>query len=562
MHHKSNAMKRNLQRLLCACILLSCIYDAGAQKTSSGNKNRKMNVVFFLVDDLGWTDLGFEGSSFYETPNIDSFSKVGVRFDQAYAACHVCSPTRASILSGQYPARLGLTDWLPGRKNFPFQKLKTVTSVQHLPYNAKPLPQVLKENGYRTAIYGKWHLGEDSASTLRQGFDVHVPDYNKGWPNGTYFSPFDMKGLEGGPKGEYLTDRLTTEALKWVEQNKDHPFFLYLAHYAVHDPLQGRGDLVVKYEKKKNKLGKATQAPFVLEGNPDDGVAVQGNAQDNTHQGYLVFPDRTVKIKQRQDNVQFAAMVESMDESFGRVMAKLKELGLDDNTIVIFFSDNGGMSAANFGNPARRVSPLELDKAFSTSNLPLRGGKGWMYEGGIREPLLIYWPKNGQHGVTSDVPVISTDFYATILDMVGIDPKPRGNNGIDGQSLVPILKGDNAGTAQLKQKPLFWHFPHYSNHGGQSPGGAVRYGDYKLIEYYENNVVQLYNIRQDPSEQHDLASAEPAKVNELRDMLHKWRKEVGAAMPGPNPIYKDGLKWPGTNIKGEEDSPYDKKSGK
>ncbi len=549
-------MKRMKRLIFCGLAMLTGTYALHAQQLTRNGK--KMNVIFYLVDDLGWADLGYEGSSFYETPHIDSFAKVAVRFDQAYAACHVCSPTRASILTGQYPARLHLTDWLPGRKDFPFQKLKNVKSDQHLPYGGKTLPAVLKENGYRTAIYGKWHLGEDSNSTMRQGFDVHVPDYNKGWPNGSYFSPYDMKGLEGGVNGEYLTDRLTTEALKWVEKNKDQPFFLYLAHYAVHDPIQGRGDLVVKYEKKLAKMGKPNGAPFLLEGNPDDGVGVTGMAMDEAHKGFRVFPDRTVKIKQRQDNVQFAAMVDCMDENFGRVMAKLKELGLADNTIVIFFSDNGGMSAANFGNPSRNIAPVALDKAFSTSNLPLRGGKGWMYEGGIREPLLIYWPHQGEHGVRSDVPVTSTDFYPTILDMVGIDPKPRGADGIDGSSLVPILKDDKSGADALRQKPLFWHFPHYSNHGGQSPGGAVRYGDYKLIEYYENNTVQLFNIKNDPGEQHDIAKTETEKVKELTGLLHNWRKQVGAIMPAPNPKYAEGSKWPGSGIKGEGDSPYDK----
>lgn len=543
-----------MKRLFFFALLLTTVAVYAQPVTKNG---KKMNVIFYLVDDLGWADLGYEGSSFYETPHIDSFSKVAVRFNQAYAACHVCSPSRASILSGEYPARLHLTDWLPGRKDFPFQKLKNVEPVQHLPYDGKPLPMVMKENGYRTAIYGKWHLGEDSNSTKRQGFDVHVPDYNKGWPNGSYFSPYDMKGLEGGPNGEYLTDRLTTEALKWVEKNKDQPFFLYLAQYAVHDPIQGRGDLVVKYEKKLAKMGKGKGAPFLLEGNPDDGTEVSGTAMDDAHKGFRVFPDRTVKIKQRQDNVEFAAMVDCMDENFGRVMAKLKELGLADNTIVIFFSDNGGMSAANFGNPARNIQPVGLDKAFSTSNLPLRGGKGWLYEGGIREPMLIYWPHQGEHGVTSEVPVTSTDFYSTILDMVGIDPKPRGSNGIDGSSLVPILKGDKAGSEALKQKPLFWHFPHYSNHGAQSPGGAVRYGDYKLIEYYENNTVQLYNLKDDPGEQHDLAKTQPDKAKELTAMLHDWRKKVNAEMPVPNPKYVEGSKWPGSGIKGEGDSPYD-----
>ena len=512
-------------------------------------------MVFFLVDDLGMMDVGFNGSPFYETPHLDSFAKKGVRFSQAYAACHVCSPTRASILTGQYPARLGLTDWLPGRKDFSFQKLQTVPTVQHLPYDIKTLPQVLKDNGYATAVFGKWHLGEDSASTKRQGFDVHVPEWNKGWPNGSFFSPYNMKGLEGGVNGEYLTDRLTDEALKWVEKNKDKPFFLYLSHFAVHDPIQGRGDLVVKYEKKRNQLPKQNQVPYILEGNPDDADAFSRDAltaflKDSGHQGIKIFPDRTAKIKQRQDNAQFAAMVESMDQSFGKVMKRLSEMGLAENTIVIFFSDNGGMSAANFGNPAKKIAPCDADKVFSTSNLPLRGAKGWLYEGGIREPLVIYWPGQGQHGVQLDVPVMSTDFYSTILDMLGVDKKPGGNNGVDGISMVPALKGDVSGTEKLKQKPLFWHFPHYSNHGAQSPGGAVRLGDYKLIEYYENNTVQLFNLKNDPSEQNDLSKTEPETVKKLRGLLQAWRKNVGAQMPAANKKYNPSLKWPGN---GERD---------
>lgn len=551
-----SVLSKILKFLLAVIFFSICASDAEAQQTTKTKKNQKKpNVVFFLVDDLGLMDVGYTGSTFYETPNIDSFAKKGVVFSQAYAACHVCSPTRASILTGQYPARLGLTDWLPGRKDFSFQKLQTVPSIQHLPYDVKTLPEVLKDNGYATAIFGKWHLGEDSGSTKKQGFDVHVPDWNKGWPNGTYFSPYDMKGLEGGVNGEYLTDRLTDEALKWVAKNKDKPFFLYLAHFAVHDPIQGRGDLVVKYEKKRNQLPKQNPTPYILEGNPDDADPLSreeltARLKDTAHQGIKIYPDRTAKIKQRQDNPQFAAMVESMDESFGKVMKRLKELGLSDNTIVVFFSDNGGMSAANFGNPAKKIAPCDADKVFSTSNLPLRGAKGWLYEGGIHEPLVIYWPEQGLHGVRVDVPVISTDFYATFLDMLGIDNKPGGNNGVDGVSIVPALKGDGSGMEKLKQKPLFWHFPHYSNHGAQSPGGAVRLGDYKLIEYYENNTVQLFNLKNDPGEQNDLSKTNPDKVNQLRDLLHAWRKEVGARMPVANQKYNPSLKWPGN---GERD---------
>jgi len=531
-------------------------HSLSSSETRDGQPERKLNVIFFLVDDLGWSDLGYEGSTLYDTPNIDRFAKQGVCFTQAYAACPVCSPSRASILTGEYPSRLHLTDWLPGRKNFPFQKLKNAESVQHLPYGQPTLPEVLKEKGYRTAVFGKWHLGEDSDSTQRQGFELHVPDWNKGWPNDTYFSPYGLKGLEGGPNGEYLTDRLTDEALKWIEKNKDHPFFLYLAHFAVHDPIQGRGDLVVKYERKLDHTHVAKGAPYILEGNPDDPNPLSREAldallQDKRYRGFSLLPDRTVKIKQNQDNPQFAGMVESMDESLGRVLAELRELKLDDKTMVIFFSDNGGMSAANFGDPHRIISKGKLDKAYATSNLPLRGGKGWLYEGGIREPLIIYWPHQGNNGTICDVPVISTDFYATILNILGLHPPASGEDGMDGVSIAPLLKGSKDGADKLAKRPLYWHWPHYSNHGAQSPGGAIRYEDYKLIEYYENNTVQLFNLKTDPGEQHDLSNSEPERVQELRGMLHDWRKSVNAEMPVPNPKYDPNKHWPTGEINDE-----------
>jgi arylsulfatase A-like enzyme len=491
---------------------------------SQQKEQKPFNVVFFLVDDLGWSDIGCYGSSFYETPNIDRFASEGVRFTDAYAACHVSSPSRASLLTGRYPASINLTDWLPGRKNYPFQSLKNVVINQHLPYDIPTIPKILQENNYHTAIFGKWHLSEDTASTStsRHGFDLHIPDYNKGWPNTGYFSPYGLKKLEGGQDGEYLTDRLTTEALAYIETNKNQPFFLYLSHFAVHDPIEGRPDLVEKYKKKL--AGKtAPQTPaFILEGNPDSPFI---NPQQE-HPDYRVFPDRTVKIKQHQDNVQFAAMVEAMDESFGRVVNKLKELGIDDRTIVIFYSDNGGMSAANFYNPNRIIKEEELDKTFSTSNLPLRGAKGWLYEGGIRVPLIIKYPQKGLQGIVSDVPVTSPDFLPTILNMLGI----QSTATVDGVSIVPLLQGET----KIERDAIFWHFPHYSNHGMQSPGGAVRCGDYKLLEYYENNTVQLFNLKDDIEEQHDLSAEQPEKVKKLRDKLHNWRKQIDAKMMLPN----------------------------
>jgi arylsulfatase A-like enzyme len=409
-----------------------------------------MNVIVFLVDDLGWSDVACYGSSFYETPNIDRLSAQGVLFTSAYAACHVCSPTRASLLTGKYPASINLTDWLPGRRDFPFQMLKNVEINQHLPYGMPTLPVVLKEYGYSTAIIGKWHLGEDSASTGRQGFDLHIPDWDRGWPKDGYHFPYGMRGLEKGEKEEYLTDRLTDEAMKYLEMNQNRPFFLYMSHFAVHDPIQGRSDLVDKYREKLQNSGPANGPAYILEVPP-------GNEKSfhTGHSGFRVFPDRSVKIKQHQDNIQFAAMVESMDESLGRILDKLEELDLADNTLLIFYSDNGGMSAANFWDPDRVILPDEVDEAFSTSNLPLRGAKGWLYEGGIRVPLIVNWPGGGLQGAVCDVPVTSPDFYPTILDVLGIPFQPEDT---DGASLVPLLKGEE----KLEREAIYWHFPRSS----------------------------------------------------------------------------------------------------
>jgi arylsulfatase A-like enzyme len=493
------------------------------------------NVVFFLVDDLGWRDLGCYGSEFYETPNIDRFAEQSVKFTQAYAACHVCSPTRASIMTGKSPARLHLSDWLPGRREFAFQKLKNAEILQHLPLEEVTIAEALQEHGYHTAHIGKWHLGEDPFGPLQQGFDIQIPRWNKGWPKAGYHAPFKIAGLDDEP-GDYLTDRLTDEAENFIEANKDRPFFLYLSHFAVHDPIQGRADLVAKYTEKLKQRKPPPGPAFVLEGNPDavDPLSREDLAariKKPAWSGYKVLPDRTVKIKQHQDNVQFAAMVESVDESLGRVLAKLKALNLDDNTIVILFSDNGGMSGANFGRPDRVLKDDELDQAFSTSNLPLRGAKGWLYEGGIREPLIIHWPGHGARGKVCDLPVISTDFYPTILAMTGLPSKPKQH--IDGVSIAALLKGAN----ELDREAICWHFPHYSNHGMQSPGGAIRAGDYKLLEYFENNSVQLFNLRDDIGEQNDLSKTKPGKVAELRAILHTWRKDVAARMMPPNPDF-------------------------
>ena len=504
--------------------------------TKNSIKQKSPNVIFFLVDDLGWADLGCYGSEFYETPNIDKLANEGVRFTDAYSACHVCSPTRASILTGKYPASFNLTDWLPGRRDFSFQKLKNVEINQHIPYDISTLPKTLKNKGYKTAIIGKWHLGEDDATTLKQGFELHLPDWKKGWPKKGYYFPYGMKGLEEGKKGEYLTDRLTDEAIKYIDLNKDNSFFLFLSHFAVHDPIKGRNDLVKKYKNKLKEIDIPAGKPFILETNPDAKNPITRIELDSLlgnieYEGYKIFSNNSVKIKQYQDNFEFAGMVESVDQSLGRIMKKLNELELDQNTIVIFSSDNGGMSAANFYFPNREISEREIYKAFSTSNLPLRGGKGWMYEGGIRVPLIIKWPGEGLQGVVSDFPVTSPDFFPTIVQMIGFELENK--NQKEGISMVPILKGSK----KLEREAIYWHFPHYSNHGNQSPGGAIRSGDYKLLEYYENNTIQLFNLAEDIGEQNDLSTVEPERANKLRLLLTNWRRNVNAKMMFPNSEY-------------------------
>jgi len=485
------------------------------------------NILLFLVDDLGWSDLHCYGSRFHETPHIDDLATNGVRFTQAYAACHVCSPTRASILTGKYPARLHLTDWLPGRKDHSFQTMLAPTYEQQLPHAELTLAEALKEHGYHTAHIGKWHLGEEPFGPTSQGFDFQIPRWNKGWPKTGFHAPFELEGLEDKP-GDYLTDRLTDEAERFIEANRDQPFFLYLSHFAVHDPIHGRDDLVTHYESKRRSMGSEVGSKFVLEDNPDDQPPL---SRDKLTQmmakpawsGHKVLPQRTVKIKQHQDNVQFAAMVTAMDESLGRIVAKLRTLHLDENTIIVFFSDNGGMSAANFGNPARVVGKNQLDAAYSTSNLPLRGAKGWLYEGGIRVPMIVRTPSMQMKNQVCDQPVISNDIYPTLLKLAGLPSLP--DQHCDGVSLAGLLEG----TSQtLERTALYWHFPHYSNHGMQSPGAAIRAGDYKLLEYFENGTVQLFNLKDDIGEQHDLSATEPRKVTELQQSLHRWQADLGA----------------------------------
>ena len=451
----------------------------------------KLNFVFLLVDDLGWRDLGCYGSTFYETPNIDRLATQGVRFTDAYAACPVCSPTRASIMTGKYPAAIGITDWIPG---FDMSNQKLLTpgnQFDYLPLAEVTMAEAFKTAGYSTFFAGKWHLGGDGYLPEDQGFDVNIGGHRWGVPPGGYFSPYGNSKLRDGPEGEFLTDRLTDESLKFLDAHKNMPFLLFLSYYTVHGPFQSKPEYRVQYEIKAEDLPPANGPPFVPEGK--------------------------VKARRVQDHAVYAGMIQSLDESVGRLMAKLDQLQLAEHTVVIFVSDNGGLSTAE-GSP--------------TSNFPLRAGKGWLYEGGIRVPMIIKWPGVTRAASLCSEPVISTDFYPTMLEMAGLPLMPSQHR--HGASLVPLLKDGKS----LGRQEIFWHYPHY-NRKGDTPAGAVRAGDYKLIEFYEDNRTELYNLKTDRSETHDLGARMPGKTKELQNTLHRWRRQVGGRMPKPNPDYRN-----------------------
>ena len=443
------------------------------------------NFVFILVDDLGWADIGVYGSSFYETPNVDRLAVRGARFTNAYAAGPVCSPTRGSILTGRHPARTDTTNWFGGSR---VGKLLPAPYLDHLPLEEVTIAERLHDAGYTTGFFGKWHLGGEGYYPEDQGFDVNVAGYEAGMPFAGYFSPYDNPKLPDGPEGEHLTARLADDSIRFLEEQGDEPFLLYLSFYTVHTPLQAPQEMVDKYERKWAATG--FEGPIFGE-----------------------EPPRRVRLVQQ--HAAYAGMVESMDSSVGRVLDAIDELGLEGETVVLFMSDNGGLSTSE-GHP--------------TSNLPLRAGKGWLYEGGIREPMIIKWPGHTVPGSVIDVPVISTDFYPTMLEMAGL-PLDRSQHA-DGVSLVPLLK--RSGT--LERDALYWHYPHYGNQGG-FPASAVRMGRYKLIESFEHERLQLFDLENDIGEQDDLADENPDKVREMYELLQRWRREVDAKLPTPNPDY-------------------------
>lgn len=429
---------------------------------------RPLNFVVILVDDYGATDLSCYGSKFYQTPNLDRLAANGMRFTQAYSACTVCSPSRAAIMTGKYPARLHLTDWIAGH-DYPWAKLKPPAWAKYLPLEERTIAEALKPLGYATASIGKWHLTPPGAPEgflpEQQGFDVNKGGAFRGSPP-SYFSPYKVEMLKDGPAGEYLTDREQAEASEFIRQHRDQPFFLYLPHYAVHTPLQAKQPLIDKYKALAEE-----KAP--------------------------------------QRNPVYAAMIESLDQSIGKLMQTLEETGVADRTVVMVTGDNGGWLPS------------------TNTNLGMRAGKGSAYEGGVRVPLIVRWPGVVRPDSTSDTPVIGCDLYPTVLDMAG--GKPAAGQIIDGRSIVPLLRN----TGAWRRDSLFWHYPHY-HPGGAKPHSAVRQGEWKLILFYEDDRAELYNLRNDPEEKTDLAGSNSVMAQKLRRVLDTWLKDTGAQLPIPN----------------------------
>jgi len=446
-------------------------------------RHSRTNVVLILIDDLGWQDLGCYGSRYYQTPHIDQLAQDGMRFTDGYAACSVCSPTRAALLTGRYPARLLLTQWLPsGRWNRTRHRMREGRYLSNLPLEEVTIAEAMREAGYRTAFMGKWHLGTETYYyPQHQGFDINLAGRDYGAP-GSYFFPFTgswkipstgqtlhKETPLAGRDGDYLVDRLAEEAEQFIRQTADQPFFLMLSHYAVHAPLQGKPDKTARYEK--------------------------------------------IPKLRRQGPPAYAAMVESIDDSVGRVLRTLQELQLDQQTLVIFTSDNGGFSKA-------------------TSNAPLRASKGSSYEGGLRVPVIIRWPGKITSGSVSREPVTSMDFYPTILAAAGLPLRPHQH--LDGKNLVPLLEG----SGKLNRDAIFWHYPHYNRHPQSFPSAVVRAGQWKLIEALETGTLSLFNLADDLGETRDLSSTEPARTAELHSRLTAWKRSVGADPMRPNPEFR------------------------
>jgi arylsulfatase A-like enzyme len=485
-------------QLLVLLTMLGLLALPGMLRAADSPPASKPNIVFILADDLGWTDLGCCGSRYYETPNIDGLAAQGMRFTSGYTCGPNCAPTRAALMSGQYGPRTGIyTVGSIERFNWRSRPLRPVDNVEVLALEKVTIAEALQAAGYVTGHFGKWHLGSRGQGPQGQGFDVNVGGNLAGSP-ASYFSPYRNKNLTDGPAGEYLTDRLTEEAVRFIRANRDRSFFLYLPHYAVHTPLQGKKDLVGRFQAKP----------------PTEG----------------------------HRNPTYAAMIASVDESVGRVLAVLDELKLADRTLVIFASDNGGVGG--YAREGIRAGDI-------TDNTPLRGGKGMLYEGGIRVPYIFRWPGHIAPHAVCDEPINSVDLYPTLLELAQA-PRPQ-NHALDGTSYLSLLTG----AVPAQRPPLFWHFPGYLGAGGgtwrTTPAGAIRDGDWKLLEFFEDGRLELYNLKDDPGERTNLAAELPDKVSQLHARLLAWRQEVNAPMPTRNTdITVSGRKSSGKKASGKK----------
>ena len=483
----------NVSTLLKVAILCFVLLIACTSKNKEHISASAQNIVLILVDDLGWADLSYNGSTFYETPHIDALSKASINFTDAYAAGSVCSPSRAAILTGKHPVRVDITDWLQGQ-NPQNKKYLGTQDLEQLPLEEITLAELLKTNNYKTFFSGKWHLGGEGYHPEEQGFDINIGGHDKGSPPGGYYSPYKNPKLSDGPEGEYLTDRLTDESIDFLDRVGDDPFFLMLSYYTVHTPIQANKKYIEKFQNKLSTLGHS-----------EIRLKDEGNG-------------RTVL---NQVNAAYASMVYAMDENVGKLIDGLKKKGLYDNTTLIFTSDNGGLSTLekNRKNPA------------PTSVLPLRGGKGWLYEGGIRVPLLIKPAKYYGQSKEINTPVVGHDIYPTVAKIAGAD-LPSGVT-LDGVDLSPLLRGED----RIDRAEIWWHYPHY--HGsGWTPGAAMRQGDWKFIEFHETEEVQLFNLSNDLAESNDLAKEYPDKVASLQQRLKELQTEMNAKFISPNPNYQ------------------------
>lgn len=483
-------LKLNCIKLI---VILLVILNGCTQKEVT---KTKPNVLFILADDYGYHDLSCMGSQYYETPNIDRIANEGMIFTDGYATCQVCSPSRASIMSGKFPARHGITDWIgawTGEKRATAGKhnqLFTPEYVHNLPHDYTTLPEAMKEAGYITFFAGKWHIGGKGSWPTDHGFDINKGGWDVGSPRGGYFAPWKNPNLESGPDGENLSMRLAKETVNFIKENKDTSFFAYLSFYAVHGPIQTTQEKWAKYRQKAEDLGIA-ETGFKM--------------------------GRFLPFRHVQDNPVYAGLVEAMDDAVGVVLNALEELDIDENTIVVFTSDNGGVAAGD---------------AFSTSNLPLRAGKGCQFEGGIREPYFIKVPGLAQ-GQKCSAPVTGTDFYPTLLELVGADLKPEEH--LDGVSLAPLLNGET-----IAERPLIWHYPHYSGHGGE-PSSIIREGEWKLIHYYADGREELYNLKNDLGETTDVTKDNSELAKQLSEKLFTYLNEVGASYPEKDPEWTEEL---------------------